>query len=152
MSQKFQCIPILASTSIEATCHWFICLFCSQPVMRLLFVCVGNSCRSQMAEGIARSLGHDAASAGTHPASSVSVNALKVLESKGISTQGLHPKLVDDIDWQSYDMVISMGCGVSCPMIRIDQDWNLEDPVGQSLEVFEACAETIENHIKNLGS
>ena len=120
--------------------------------MRLLFVCVGNSCRSQMAEGIARSLGHDAASAGTHPASSVSVNALKVLESKGISTQGLHPKLVDDIDWQSYDMVISMGCGVSCPMIRIDQDWNLEDPVGQSLEVFEACAETIENHIKNLGS
>jgi arsenate reductase len=49
-------------------------------------------------------------------------------------------------------MVISMGCGVSCPLIRIDQDWNLEDPVGQSLEVFEACAETIENHIKNLES
>ena len=48
-----------------------------------------------MAEGIARSLGHDAASAGTHPASAVSPNALKVLESKGISTDGLHPKLVD---------------------------------------------------------
>ena len=100
--------------------------------MRLLFVCVGNSCRSQMAEGIARSLGHDAASAGTHPASQVSANALKVLKSKGISTEGLYPKLVDDIDWESYDMVISMGCGVSCPMIRIDQDWELEDPVGQS--------------------
>ena len=118
--------------------------------MRLLFVCGGNSCRSQMAEGIARSLGHDAASAGTHPASAVSPNALKVLESKGISTDGLHPKLVDDIDWQSYDMVISMGCGVSCPMIRIDQDWNLEDPVGQSLEVFETCASTIEENIRNL--
>ena len=84
-----------------------------------------------MAEGIARSLGHDAASAGTHPASQVSANALKILESKGISTEGLYPKLVDDIDWQSYDMVISMGCGVSCPMIRIDADWELEDPVGQ---------------------
>ena len=140
----------MASTSVEAKWHWFICLFCPQHVMRLLFVCVGNSCRSQMAEGIARSLGHDAASAGTHPASSVSLNALKVLESKGISTQGLHPKLVDDIDWQSYDMVISMGCGVSCPLIRIDLDWNLEDPVGQSLEVFEDCAETIEAHIKTL--
>ena len=43
--------------------------------MRLLFVCVGNSCRSQMAEGIAKSLGHDADSAGTHPANEVSPNA-----------------------------------------------------------------------------
>ena len=103
-----------------------------------------------MAEGIARSLGHDAASAGTHPAEQVSPNALKILESKGISTEGLYPKLVDNIDWQSYDMVISMGCGVSCPMIGIDEDWNLEDPVGQSLEVFKACAETIEKNIKSL--
>ena len=103
-----------------------------------------------MAEGIARSLGHDAASAGTHPADNVSPNALKILESKGISTEGLHPKLVDDINWQSYDMVISMGCGVSCPMIRIDQDWELEDPVGQALDVFETCAETIEENIRKL--
>jgi arsenate reductase len=75
---------------------------------------------------------------------------LKILKSKGINTEGLYPKLVDNIDWQSYDMVISMGCGVSCPMIRIDEDWNLEDPVGQSLEVFEACAEIIEANIRNL--
>ena len=118
--------------------------------MRLLFVCVGNSCRSQMAEGIARSLGHDAASAGTHPASEVSPNAIKVLQSRGLSTEDLHPKLIDDIDWQSYDMIVSMGCGVNCPMIRIDQDWGLDDPVGQPLEVFEACANVIEEHIKNL--
>jgi len=103
-----------------------------------------------MAEGIARSLGHDAASAGTHPAEQVSPNALKILKSKGISTEGLYPKLVDNIDWQSYDMVISMGCGVSCPMIRIDEDWNLEDPVGESLKVFKACAETIEANIRSL--
>tara|TARA_B100000212_G_scaffold72685_1_gene51273 strand:+ start:12311 stop:12631 length:321 start_codon:yes stop_codon:yes gene_type:complete len=103
-----------------------------------------------MAEGIARALGHDAASAGTHPAAEVSKNALKVLESKGISTHGMYPKLVDDIDWRSYDMVISMGCGVSCPAIRIDQDWELEDPVGQSLSVFKACADIIEENIKRL--
>ncbi len=105
-----------------------------------------------MAEGIARSLGHDAASAGTHPASSVSINALKILESKGISSKKLYPKLVDDIDWQSYDLVISMGCGVNCPLIRIDQDWNMDDPFGQSIEVFEACATTIEHNIRTLKS
>jgi len=48
--------------------------------------------------------------------------------------------------------VISMGCGVSCPMIRIDEDWELEDPVGQSFEVFNACAETIEQNIRKLGA
>ena len=105
-----------------------------------------------MAEGIARSLGHDAASAGTHPAPSVNPNALKILEAKGISSKKLYPKLVDDIDWQSYDLVISMGCGVNCPMIRIDQDWNLDDPVGQSIEVFEECAASIELNIKSLES
>tara|TARA_B110000495_G_C22690127_1_gene406859 strand:+ start:299 stop:616 length:318 start_codon:yes stop_codon:yes gene_type:complete len=105
-----------------------------------------------MAEGFAKSLGHQAASAGTHPGSSVSTNALKVLESKGISTEGFYPKLIDDIDWQSYDMVISMGCGVHCPMIRIDQDWGLDDPVGRPLEIFEKCAATIEQNIRNLDS
>ncbi len=118
--------------------------------MRLLFVCVGNSCRSQMAEAIARSLGHEAASAGTHPESSVSENALKVLDSRGIDSSGLYPKIVDDIDWRSFDMVISMGCGVSCPAIKIDQDWGLNDPYGQPISAFEECANTIEENIKNL--
>ena len=118
--------------------------------MRLLFVCVGNSCRSQMAEAIATSLGFKAASAGTHPADSVSENALKVLKKKGINTEGLYPKLIDNIDWKSFDMVISMGCGVNCPLIRIDQDWELEDPVGQPLEIFEECAKRIEANIKKL--
>jgi arsenate reductase (thioredoxin) len=103
-----------------------------------------------MAESIARSLGHDAASAGTHPETNVSANAIKVLESKGMSTDGLYPKLVDDVDWKSFDMVISMGCGVSCPAIRIDQDWGLDDPYGQPLEAFEACANTIAENIKSL--
>lgn len=118
--------------------------------MRLLFVCVGNSCRSQMAEGIARHLGHEAASAGTHPASQVSAHAITVLESKGIETGALKPKSVDMFNAEDFDMVISMGCGVSCPAIRIDQDWELEDPVGQSLSVFEQTAQEIERRLKLL--
>ena len=103
-----------------------------------------------MAESIARSLGHDAASAGTHPETNVSPNAIKVLESKGMSTEELYPKLVDDVDWKSFDMVISMGCGVSCPAMNIDQDWELEDPVGQSLLVFEETAIEIEKRLNLL--
>ena len=100
-----------------------------------------------MAEGIARHLGHEAASAGTHPASQVSENALRVLESKGIATDGLEPKSVDLFNAEDFDMVISMGCGVSCPMMRIDQDWELDDPVGQSLAVFKATAQEIERRM-----
>ena len=118
--------------------------------MRLLFVCVGNSCRSQIAEAIANELGFEAASAGTEPANNVNSNAISVLQSKGISTKNLYPKSIDNVEWQSFDMVISMGCGVNCPMIKIDQDWELEDPVDKSLEVFEDCYMKIEDNLKKL--
>lgn len=120
--------------------------------MRLLFVCVGNSCRSQMAEGIARSLGYTADSAGTHPAQKIASNAVKVLESRGISTTGMAPKNVEAFSAEDYDMVISMGCGVHCPLMPIDQDWGLEDPVGQELSVYEATADEIERRLGELQS
>ena len=115
--------------------------------MRLLFVCVGNSCRSQMAEGIARHLGHESASAGTHPAHQVSAHALTILSSKGIDTSMLKPKSIDLLNANDFDLVISMGCGVSCPTMNIDQDWGLDDPVGQSLSVFEQTAQEIERRL-----
>ena len=118
--------------------------------MRLLFVCVGNSCRSQMAEGIARSMGFAADSAGTHPAQSIASNAVVVLENRGISTKGMVPKSVDGFSAENYDMVISMGCGVHCPLMRIDQDWELEDPVGQALSVYQSTAASIEQRLKAL--
>ena len=118
--------------------------------MRILFVCVGNSCRSQMAEALARNMGHVACSAGTHPASKVSENALRVLESRGISTEGLAPKNVEKFSAEDFDWVVSMGCGVECPMIEIDEDWGLEDPVGQSIDVFEKTAEIIEEKLISL--
>ena len=59
-------------------------LVCLIPiVMKILFVCVGNTCRSQMAEAIARSQGHDATSAGTHPGEEVNANAMRVLSEEG---------------------------------------------------------------------
>ena len=117
---------------------------------KILFLCTGSSCRSQMAEGIARSMGHEADSAGTHPAKNIAVNAEIVLNSKGISTDGMKPKSVDLFSPDDYDMVISMGCGVHCPVMRIDEDWELEDPVGQAYEVYEATAAEIERRLKLL--
>ncbi len=118
--------------------------------MRLLFVCVGNSCRSQMAEGLARAMGYEADSAGTTPASSIAVNAVKVLEARGISTEGMHPKSVDLFTADGYDYVISMGCGVECPAMKIDQDWGLDDPVGGPLSQYEATADEIQRRLNLL--
>ena len=116
-------------------------------IMRLLFVCVGNSCRSQMAEGIARSLGHDAASAGTHPATKVSPNAVLVCAEIGIDISNQQPKSVDNFSADDWDAVISMGCGVSCPAMKIDEDWELDDPHGQSIEVFRETRDAIRDRI-----
>ena len=119
-------------------------------VMRLLFVCVGNSCRSQMAEGIARSLGHEAASAGTHPATVVSPNAVLVCAEIGIDISNQQPKSVDNFSADDWDAVISMGCGVSCPAMKIDEDWELDDPYGQSIEVFRETRDAIRDRIFRL--
>ena len=118
--------------------------------MKVLFVCVGNSCRSQMAEGLAREMGFDASSAGTHPADEVAINAKRFLEGRGIDTSELTPKSVDQFKAEDFDKVISMGCGVHCPVMRIDEDWELEDPVGQAYEVYEATAAEIERHVLNI--
>lgn len=118
--------------------------------MRVLFVCVGNTCRSQMAEGWARHLGFDATSAGTHPGSTVAANAVAVMAEKGIDISHQTPKSIDSIDHDSYDLIFSMGCGVSCPNIPLNGDWELEDPVGRSIEIYRQTRDDIETRIREL--
>jgi len=103
-----------------------------------------------MAEGLARSMGHDASSAGTYPAKTIAQHAVSVLENKGISTAGMVPKSVDDFQAGDFDWVISMGCGVHCPAMKIDEDWGLEDPVGRPYEVYEATAAEILHNLQQL--
>tara|TARA_Y100001980_G_C14555664_1_gene344737 strand:+ start:4464 stop:4826 length:363 start_codon:yes stop_codon:yes gene_type:complete len=118
--------------------------------MRLLFVCVGNSCRSQIAEGIANKMGFEAFSAGTNPASHVNPNAVKILKNLDIETSKLFPKSIEDFKNEKFDLTISMGCGVSCPSIKIDQDWELEDPVGKNLKYFEKITKKIVKKLKKI--
>ncbi len=117
--------------------------------MKVLFVCVGNSCRSQLAEAIARHHGLHADSAGTEPASSVSRNALAVLAERGIDAAGLAPKLIDFAALPEYARTITMGCGVaeSCPTLHTDEDWDLDDPVGLPIDAFRATADEIEERV-----
>ena len=98
-----------------------------------------------MAEAIARDLGHTASSAGTHPPEDrvVAPNALIVLEEISIDTGGLHPKSVDLVDPEKFDKIISMGCGVSCPALPIDEDWGLEDPFGREIEAYRITRDEI---------
>tara|TARA_X000001036_G_scaffold390070_1_gene387512 strand:+ start:6085 stop:6420 length:336 start_codon:yes stop_codon:yes gene_type:complete len=96
-----------------------------------------------MAESIARYHGHEAYSGGTEPGNSVSENAIEALVERGYSTEGLIPKSIDLVYPGDYDMIISMGCGVSCPNIPINEDWELEDPVGRDLEVFRSTRDEI---------
>lgn len=120
--------------------------------MRLLFVCVGNTCRSQMAEAIARDMGHQASSAGTHPGITVAENSILVLKEMNIETTKLRPKSIEEIDIDPWDMIISMGCGVHCPMLPIAEDWGLEDPVGKPIEFYRETRDVIIENLKRLSA
>ena len=118
--------------------------------MKLLFVCVGNTCRSQMAEAIAKSLGHEAISAGTNPGKEVALNAIKVISEINIEMKKHYPKSIDDIVIEGFDQIISMGCGVSCPNLRINSDWNLEDPYNQDISHYRETRDKIFNYVSEL--
>lgn len=122
--------------------------------MNVLFVCVGNTCRSQMAEAVARDFGYRATSAGTHPPKTrgVAENAIKALNEVGIQTMGLHPKSIDSVYSTDFDKIISMGCGVSCPNLPIDEDWSLEDPFGMEIEAYRKTLAEIRRLVARLES
>lgn len=122
--------------------------------VKVAFICVGNSCRSQMAEGFARHYGSDvleAYSAGTKLAERVNPNAIKVMKEVGIDISSQRPKLLEEIP-SKVDILITMGCNVQCPYIpcRQREDWGLDDPDGKPIEEFRKTRDIIEGKVKNL--
>jgi arsenate reductase len=105
----------------------------------VLFVCVQNSGRSQMAEGYFNHLAGGrarAVSAGTNPADSVNPNVVEAMREVGIDIGGNRPKLVTDEMLDGADKVVSMGCGIEgiCPATFVEtEDWQIEDPKGKTL-------------------
>lgn len=121
---------------------------------KVAFVCVANSCRSQMAEGFAKHYGSDVLevySAGTNLADKVNPNAVLVMKEVGIDISNQYPKKLDDIP--SYiDYLITMGCNVECPYVpcKVREDWGLDDPVGKPLDEFRKVRDQIEKKVIEL--
>ncbi len=118
------------------------------------FVCVHNSCRSQMAEAWAKKLGSDVMkvySAGTEDYPEVKPLAVQVMEEEGIDMSGHYPKLLSDIP-EEIDFLITMGCGVQCPFVpcKHREDWGLIDPSGGTIEDFRITRDLIREKVKNL--
>ncbi|SHE68820.1 arsenate reductase ArsC [Alkalibacter saccharofermentans] len=118
------------------------------------FICVHNSCRSQMAEALMKHLGSDvfeAYSAGTEKYPEVKPLALKVLEEDGVDTSELRPKLLDEIP-SDVDYLITMGCNVECPFIPCShrEDWGLDDPSGGPIEDFRNTRDLIKAKVLEL--
>jgi len=119
---------------------------------KVLFVCVENSCRSQMAEGFAKRLGMEAWSAGSKPSGKVNETAIAVMKERGIDLSVHGSKGLSDLPQQTWDYVITMGCGDACPLVsaKAKRDWALPDPKILPLPEFRQVRDEIERRVKEL--
>ena len=125
---------------------------------KIAFICVHNSCRSQIAEALGRHLASDvfeSYSAGTETKPQINQDAVRImkeLHGTDMEAEGQHSKLINDIP--DPDIAISMGCNVGCPFIGrpFDDNWGIEDPTGKSDEKFKIVIEQIRNDILELRS
>jgi arsenate reductase (thioredoxin) len=125
----------------------------SKPVV--LFVCIHNAGRSQMAAGWLRHLAGDTVdirSAGSEPADQVNPVAVEAMREVGIDITGNTPQLLDTEDVRASDVVITMGCGDTCPIYpgKRYEDWDLTDPAGQPLDVVRRVRDDIRGRIEKL--
>jgi protein-tyrosine-phosphatase len=122
---------------------------------RVVFVCVENSNRSQMAEAFARIHGGDrmeAFSAGSRPSGKVNPKAVEAMREVGYDLTMHHSKSLNDLAGVDFDVAVTMGCGDECPFIRAkrQEDWNVPDPKALPPEEFRAVRDVIEAKVKAL--
>jgi protein-tyrosine-phosphatase len=122
---------------------------------RLLFVCVENSCRSQIAEAFARLHGKDKVevySAGSRPSGRVNPKAVESMREIGYDLTKHESKSLEEIPDVEYDFVATMGCGDECPFVRAKrrEDWNIPDPKELPLEQFRQIRDLIEQKVKDV--
>lgn len=122
---------------------------------KVAFICVHNSCRSQMAEALGKLFASDifeSYSAGTEVKPNINQDAVRIIkELYGIDmNKDQYSKLITDLP--EIDITVKMGCNVACPLSLSDyeEDWKLEDPTGKDDEEFKKTARTIEEKIKGL--
>jgi protein-tyrosine-phosphatase len=122
---------------------------------KVLFVCVENSCRSQIAEAFARIHGGDALeaySSGSRPSGVVNPKAIETMSEIGYDLSTHTSKSLDEIPNVTYDFVATMGCGDECPFIRasVREDWQIPDPKNMPPDEFRAVRDEIERRVKEM--
>ncbi|KAJ5343475.1 hypothetical protein N7541_008021 [Penicillium brevicompactum] len=121
----------------------------------VLFVCVHNAGRSQMAAGFLSHLAGDSIevrSAGSAPADSINPAVLEAMREEGIDLSNQNPKILTADAVQASDVVITMGCGDVCPFFPGKRylDWQLEDPAGQGLQSVRTIRDEIRQRVERL--
>ena len=121
----------------------------------VLFVCVHNAGRSQMAAGYLQALAGDRVdvrSAGSEPAESINRVAVAAMAEEGIDIAGNQPTILTTDAVRESDVVITMGCGDTCPIFpgKRYEDWELDDPAGRDLEAVRPIRDDIKARIRNL--
>ena len=121
----------------------------------VLFVCVHNAGRSQMAAGYLRALGGDdveVLSAGSEPTDEINPIAIQAMAEEGIDIAGNVPKILTVDAVRESDVVITMGCGDACPIFpgKRYEDWELDDPAGQGIEAVRPIRDEIRRRVEVL--
>ena len=124
--------------------------------MKVLFVCVHNSGRSQMAEAFTRVLSAgrvEAISAGTVPGATLNPVVTEAMKERGVSMDGQYPKVIDQQMVDDADHAFTMGCKIdgSCPATFVpSEDWGLDDPAGQSIETVRRIRDEVEARVRGM--
>jgi arsenate reductase len=121
----------------------------------VLFVCVHNAGRSQMAAGYLAELAGDRVtvlSAGSEPADQINPVAVQAMAEDGVDITAATPKILTDGAVQESDVVITMGCGDACPFYpgKRYEDWKLDDPAGQGIEAVRPIRDEIKARVEKL--
>jgi arsenate reductase len=121
----------------------------------VLFVCVHNAGRSQMAAGYAAALSDgrvEVLSAGSEPADMINPVAIQAMAEEGIDIASAEPKILTTDSVRDSDVVITMGCGDACPIFpgKRYEDWELDDPAGQDIEAVRGIRDEIKSRIQSL--
>jgi arsenate reductase (thioredoxin) len=122
---------------------------------RVLFVCIENSNRSQMAEAFARMHGGDAVepySSGSRPSGQINPRAVAFMRERGYDLTEHRSKSLSEIPAVEYDVAVTMGCGDACPLVkaRRREDWQIPDPKDMPADQFRAVRDLIEEKVKAL--
>jgi len=127
----------------------------SKEIIKILFVCVQNASRSQMAQGFAETFGKgrvEVYSAGSRPSFHINPLAIEVMKEKDIDLSGRRPKGLNDLPSVEMDYLVTMGCEETCPVVPAKKviEWQIPDPKGKPIDEVRRIRDMLEAKVKTL--